>query len=223
MKFIAYNEDEGRNEFVSHVEGESRKYSALQSLLSGRKLEQEEVESLKEFKEVQQFLDSPVGDASEAKLKKVFAAAIIIANEQGTLPFSINAKSPIAIASAVDEGLNRVKLSYKLANEYLDAIEVADKLIDATVARVITVADKVIERGVPVVLNRVCDLISKVYPPASVFVPVIKNAEKFIVPAAKAAVRKGLDYVAEGAKTVVRSVAKGLVKAGKKLASWLGL
>ena len=183
MKFIAYNEDEGRNEFVSHVEGESRKYSALQSLLSGRKLDQEEVESLKEFKEVQQFLDSPVGDASEAKLKKVFAAAIIIANEQGTLPFSINAKSPIAIASAVDEGLNRVKLSYKLANEDLDAIEVADKLIDATVARVITVADKVIERGVPVVLNRVCDVIVKVYPPASVFVPVIKNAEKFIVPA----------------------------------------
>ena len=29
--------------------------------------------------------------------------------------------------------------------------------------------------------------------------------------------------MAEGAKTVVRSVAKGLVKAGKKLASWLGL
>ena len=155
-------------------------------------------------------------------MKKTFTAAIIIANEQGTLPFSIEDKSPIAIASAVDEGLNRVKFSYKLANEDLDAIEVADKLIDATVARVITVADKVIERGVPVVLNRVCDVIAKVYPPASVFVPVIKNAEKFIVPAAKAAVRKGLNYVAEGAKTVVRSVAKGLVKAGKKLASWLG-
>ena len=207
MKFIAYNEDEGRNEFVSHVEGESRKYSALQSLLSGRKLEQEEVESLKEFKEVQQFLDSPVGDASEAKLKKVFATAIIIANEQGSLPFSIEDKSPIAIASAVDEGLNRVKLSYKLANEDLDAIE----------------ADRVIERGVPVVLNRVCDVIAKVYPPASVFVPVIKNAEKFIVTAAKAAVRKGLNYVAEGAKMVVRSVAKGLDKARKKLISWLEL
>ena len=105
----------------------------------------------------------------------------------------------------------------------MDVIEVADMLIDATVARVVTVADKVIERGVPVVLNRVCDLISKVYPPATVFVPVIKSAEKFIVTAAKVAVRKGLKYVAEGAKTVVRSVAKGLVKAGKKLASWLGL
>ena len=50
MKFIAYNEDEGRNEFGTHIEAESRKYSALQSLLSGRELEKEEVESLKEFK-----------------------------------------------------------------------------------------------------------------------------------------------------------------------------
>lgn len=222
MKFIAYNEDECRNEFGTHIEGESRKYSALQSLLAGRELDKEEVESLKEFKVVQQFLDSPVGDASEAKIKKVFAAAIIAANEKGILPFSINDKSPIAIASAVDEGLNRVKLSYKLAKEELDVIEVADKLIDATVARVITVADKVIERGVPVVLNHVCDLITKVYPPASVFVPVIKNAEKYIVTAAKVAVRKGLKYVAEGAKTVVRSVVKGVVKVGKKLVSLLG-
>lgn len=222
MKFIAYNEDEGRNEFGAHVEGESRKYSALQSLLSGRELEKEEVESLKEFKVVQLFLDSPVGDASEAKIKKVFAAAIIAANEKGILPFSINDKSPIAIASAVDEGLNRVKLSYKLAKEELDVIEVADKLIDATVARVITVADKVIERGVPVVLNRVCDLISKVYPPATVFVPVIKSAEKFIVTAAKVAVRKGVKYVAEGAKTVVRSVVKGVAKVGRKVLSWCG-
>lgn len=222
MKFIAYNEDEGRNEFGAHVEGESRKYSALQSLLSGRELEKEEVESLKEFKVVQQFLDSPVGDASEAKIKKVFAAAIIAANEKGILPFSINDKSPIAIASAVDEGLNRVKLSYKLAKEELDVIEVADKLIDATVARVITVADKVIERGVPVVLNRVCDLISNVYPPATVFVPVIKSAEKFIVTAAKVAVRKGVKYVAEGAKTLVRSAAKGIAKVSRKVLSFIG-
>lgn len=93
MKFIAYNEDEGRNEFGTHIEGESRKYSALQSLLSGRELEKEEVESLKEFKVVQQFLDSPVGDASEAKLKKVFAAAIITANEQGTLPFLLKTRA----------------------------------------------------------------------------------------------------------------------------------
>ena len=221
MKYTEYNEDAGRNEFGAHIEGESRKYSALQSLLAGRELDKEEVESLKEFKVVQQFLDSPVGDASEAKLKKVFAAAIITANEQGTLPFPIEDKSPITIASAIDEGLNRVKLSYKLTKEELDVIEVADMLIDATVARVVAVADKVIERGVPVVLDNLCKVIARVYPPATVFVPVIKAAEKYIVPIAKMAVRKGLSVVAEGAKSFIRSTVKTLKNGVKKFASWL--
>ena len=223
MKYIAYNEDAGRNEFGTHLESESRKYSALQSLLAGKLLEKEEVESFREFKVVQLFLDSPVGDASEVKLKKLFAAAVIEAQEQGTLPFSLADKSPIAIASAIDEGLNRVKLAYKLSQEELDVVEVADKLIDATVARVITVVDKVIERGVSVVLDKLCAVIGKVYPPAMVFVPVIKEAEKYIVPIAKLAVRKGLSVVAEGAKSIVRSAAKGLVNAGKKVLSFLGL
>ena len=35
MKFTAYNEDEGRNEFGTHIEGESRKYSALRHYCLG--------------------------------------------------------------------------------------------------------------------------------------------------------------------------------------------
>lgn len=221
MKYTEYNEDIGRNEFGTHLENESRKYSALQSLLAGKLLDEQEVKSLREFKVVQQFLDSPIGDASEAKLKKVFAAAVIGAQEQGTLPFSLADKSPIAIASAIDEGLNRIKFSYKLSQEELDVVEVADMLIDATVARVVTVADKVIERGVPVVLDKLCTVIAKVYPPATVFVPVIKAAEKYIVPIAKMAVRKGISVLAEGAKTVVRSAVKAVKNGVKKFASWL--
>ncbi len=220
MKYTEYNEDAGRNEFGTNLESESRKYSALQSLLAGKLLE--EAESLREFKGVQHFLDSPVGDASEAKLKKVFAAAVIRAQELGILPFSLADKSPIAIASAIDEGLNRVKLAYKVSNEELDVVEVADKLIDATVARVITVADKVIERGVPVVLDKLCKVIARVYPPATVFVPVIKTAEKYIVPFAKLAVRKGLSVVAEGAKSFVRSAVKTFKKVGRKVLSLIG-
>lgn len=221
MKYTEYNEDTGRNEFGTHLENESRKYSALQSLLAGKLLDEQEVKSLREFKVVQQFLDSPIGDASEAKLKKVFAAAVIGAQEQGTLPFSLADKSPIAIASAIDEGLNRIKFSYKLSQEELDVVEVADMLIDATVARLVTVADKVIERGVPVVLDKLCTVIAKVYPPATVFVPVIKAAEKYIVPIAKMAVRKGISVLAEGAKTVVRSAVKAVKNGVKKFASWL--
>ena len=36
MKYTEYNEDAGRNEFGTHLESESRKYSALQSLLAGK-------------------------------------------------------------------------------------------------------------------------------------------------------------------------------------------
>lgn len=53
MKYTEYNEDAGRNEFGAHLESESRKYSALQSLLAGKLLEKDEVESLREFKFVQ--------------------------------------------------------------------------------------------------------------------------------------------------------------------------
>ena len=48
------------------------------------------------------------------------------------------------------------------------------------------------------------------------------HPKKYIVTAAKVAVRKGLKYVAEGAKTIARSGAKGIAKVGKKLVSLLG-
>ena len=50
MKYTEYNEDAGRNEFGAHLESESRKYSALQSLLAGKLLEKDEIESLRECK-----------------------------------------------------------------------------------------------------------------------------------------------------------------------------
>lgn len=217
MKFKEYNEDNGRNEFASSLSGECNKYSALQSLLTGKLLENEEVESLRESKVMQMFLDAPMGSPLEAKLKKVFAAAVITANDKGLLPFSLGDKSPIAIASAIDEGLSRMKLSYKVAQEELDVIEVADMLIDATVARVVTVADKVIERGVPIVIDIVCSYVAKVFPPATVFVPFIKQAEKFLVPAAKKIVREGLNTVAKAAKGFVRTAVKAVGKVFHKV------
>ena len=85
----------------------------------------------------------------------------------------------------------------------------------------VTVADKVIERGVPVVLDNLCKVIARVYPPATVFIPVIKAAEKYIVPIAKMAVRKGLSVVAEGAKSFIRSTVKTIKNGVKKFASWV--
>lgn len=223
MKYTEYNEDYGRAEFAHNIERECGKYSALQSLISGKELEKEDVKNLREFKVVQQFLDSPVGSPLEAKLKKVFAASSIVANEQGSLPFKLKDKSPVAIASAVDEGLNRVKLSYKVSTGEKDVTDAVDVMIDATVARAATVTDKVIERGVPIVLDKLSEVVTKIYPPAAVFTPYIKAAEKVIVPVAKVAVRKGLSFIGETAKTVVHSAVKTAKKVGRKILSWLGV
>ena len=78
-----------------------------------------------------------------------------------------------------------------------------------------------IYRRLNINLTQYCKVIAKVYPPAAVFVPVIKAAEKYIVPIAKMAVRKGLSVVAEGAKSFIRSTVKTLKNGVKKFVSWL--
>ena len=220
MVYSEYNEDYGRSEFGSFMDGELNKYNALQSLLTGKQLENEEVETLREFPIVQKFLSSPIGDQSEPTLKKVFATAIAIANEQGKLPFKIDSNS-LDLASAVDEALTRIKTSYKVTQGELDIIEAVDLQIDAIAARVVSAADNVIERAVPVALDKLCLYISKVYPPAAIFTPIIKESEKFLISAAKVAVRKGVTVLAEGAKTALRNVATYTKRISAKLKSYL--
>lgn len=220
MVYKEYNEDYGRSEFGTAVDSEFGKYNALQSLLIGKQLGDEEVQTLREFGCVQKFLDSPMGDKSEVKLKKAFSTAVVIANEVGGLPFKVE-KSPVAIASTVDEGLSRIKTAYKVAQGEMDVTDVVDHHIDAVAARVKTVADKVIEVGAPIVVDKVCKVVNKVFPPAKAVVPLIKKAERFIRPKVKAVVRKGISVVANAAKVVVRSVVNVAKKVAGKIMNWL--
>ena len=208
MKFAEYNEDYGRNEFGNQFEKEATQMTALQSLLTGNELSAEERPLIREFKTVQEFLDLPVNDKKEAVLKKMFTSSIILAKEKDVLPFNVP-DSPVEIACAVDEGLTRLKVAYQTTTGVLDSIEATDVLIDRVAVRAITVMDKVIEKGVPVVLDKLCMVMTKVYPPAKAIVPVIKSAERYITVATKVVVRKGIYTLAKAAKPIVqRTVAK---------------
>ena len=208
MKFAEYNEDYGRNEFGNQFEKEATQMTALQSLLTGNELSTEELPLIREFKTVQEFLDLPINDKKVAILKKLFTSSIIFANDKGVLPFNLP-DSPVEIASAVDEGLTRLKVAYQTATGVLDSIEATDVLIDRLAVRTITVMDKVIEKGVPMVLDKLCTVMTKVYPPANAIVPIIKNAERYITVATKVVVRKGIHALAKAAKPIVlRTVAK---------------
>ena len=196
MKFAEYNEDYGRNEFGNQFEREATQMTALQSLLLGNELTAEELPLIREFKCVKEFLDLPINDKKEAILKKLFATSIVIAKSKGLLPFEVP-ESPEAIASVIDEGLTQMKVAYKTATGELDSIEAIDVLVDRVAVRAVAIADKVIEKGIPVVLDKLCMVMTKVYPPAITVVPVIKHAERYITVATKVIVRKGIRTLAQ--------------------------
>lgn len=217
MKFEEYNEDYGRDEFRSNLGGDLNKMTALQSMLLGEELDEKETSLIREFKCVKDFLDAPMNSPQEQHLKKMFVASIVTATEKGVLPFELPDKSAVAIANIVDESLTRLKVGYQAATGQLDPIEAVDVLIDRVAARMATVLDRVIEKGVPVVLDKVCQAIAKVYPPVVCLVPVIKRMEVFVTHAVKQVCRAGVILVAKGAKSVVGSIAKGLKKLGRKV------
>lgn len=220
MKFAEYNEDYGRNEFSMQFEKEITQMTALQSLLLSNELNAEEFPMMREFKCVKEFLDLPMNDKKERILKKLFTTSIVIAKEKGQLPFELPS-TPIEIASAVDEGLTRLKVAYKTATGELDSIEAADALIDRAAVRAIAVADKIIEKGVPVVLDKLCVALTKIYPPAITLVPIIKASERYITIGTKMAVRKGINTLAKIAKPVVRKTITTVKSVAKKVMNFL--
>lgn len=220
MKFAEYNEDYGRNEFGNQFEREATQMTALQSLLLGNELTAEELPLIREFKCVKEFLDLPINDKKEAILKKLFATSIVIAKSKGLLPFEVP-ESPEAIASVVDESLTQMKVAYKTATGELDSIEAVDVLVDRVAVRAVAIADKVIEKGMPIILDKLCMVMTKVYPPAITVVPMIKHAERYITVATKVIVRKGIRTLAQAAKPIVKQVATKVKSVARKVLNFL--
>ena len=209
---------ENYGDFVKRANPAMNKMTALQTLLSGKDLSKEEVPLIKEFKVVQEYLDLPVGDKKEVILKKAFATAVTIAKDKGVLPFEVDSSEQIA--SLVDDGLTRMKVAYQTATGKMDAYQAVDALVDRVAVRVVGIADRVIEKGTPVVVDKLCKAMSK-HPYTMALVPFVKAAEKYIAPVAKAAVRVGVAAVAKAAKPILKKAVDTAKAVGKKIMSWL--
>lgn len=217
MEYAEYNEDNGRNEFGVEFDRKASQAAALQSLLLDNGIKVEESTPIRESKTVKEFLDMPVNDKREANLKKLYAAAVVVAKDKKVLPFETPDTS-VGVASAVDDGLTRMKVGYQTATGELDILEATDILIDRAAARTVAVVDKIIEKGVPFVADMLYKAVSCVFPPAKVVAPIVEKAVRYVTPRIKNFVRKGIKTVAEAAKPIVRNV----VKAGKKVLSKVG-
>lgn len=88
---------------------------------------------------IQDFLDAPLGDKKEIATKKAFAAAAVLAQEQGLLPTLPEVAE--SIAAVVDDGLARVKAAYQVGMGILDPETAIDNIIDHATARAIAFVD----------------------------------------------------------------------------------
>lgn len=209
---------ENYGDFVKRANPAMNKMTALQTLLSGKDLSKEEVPLIKKFKIVQEFLNLPMGDKKEIVLKKAFATAVTIAKDKSVLPFEVNSSEQIA--SLVDDGLTRMKVAYQTATGKMDAYQAVDALVDRVAVRVVGIADRVIEKGTPIVVDKLCKAMSK-HPYTMALVPFVKAAEKYIAPVAKAAVRVGVAAVVKAAKPILKKAVDTAKAVGKKIMSWL--
>lgn len=203
MKFTDYNKDSGKNNFANQYEKESIQLSALQSFLIGEASTFNNNSSIIESKYIKEFLETPINDKKENVLKKIITTAIYIAKSRGTLPVDLP-DTPIEIASTVDEALTHLKVAYKSAIGELDIIDATDVLIDRLTIRTIAIADKIIEKGVPIAIDTFCFALSNVCPSVRFVIPIIKSFEKHITVATKTLVIHGIKRLAETAKSIVK-------------------
>lgn len=193
----------------------STKYSALQSLLLGESVEQEDIPLLREFKCVQEFLDLPMNDPKEGELKKLFAGAVTVAAESGVLPFDLPNNTAEGIASVVDEGLNRVKTAFKVATGEISIEEAADAMIDRAAARAVALVDFALDNDVAG--NAIANVATAIYPPAEALRPIIVATVQHTAPIIKTVVHTVVPKIATAAKTVVRTAISTVKEYGKTL------
>ena len=142
--------EEAYENYGSKMDEALRKMSALESLALGKELSKSDAQTIREFKCVQDFLDSPNNSKQDNDLKKLFAQAIIAGMQSGTLPFKMpeNA-SPESIVSVIDEGLTRLKVAYQLENGLLeDEYEAQKIVVEHQAVRAATLTEMLVEKGI---------------------------------------------------------------------------
>lgn len=206
--------------YIRPVTRNLKTYSSLVSLLLGKRLRKsEEIPTRQESPFLQSYLDAPLLTTTDVSVKKAMAVAAAIAKKRKIE--GIKAESPMELASAVDEGITRMKVAYQVGKGILNSTAAAEEIIDRTAARVVSFTEKVIDAGVPIVATAITNAVTKVCPPAAVLAPIVESAVRFVGNAAKKIISKGVEIVANVAKAAVSTVVNSVKKVGRKLKKFL--
>ena len=158
---------------------------------------------LKESPSIQKFLDLPINDPQESVLKKLFAIAIIVADEKGMLPFHLPpTMTAESIASTIDESLTRIKTAYLTDEGKMNPVKATETLIEHMAARTMVAAENLVEVGMPRLIDTACNMMVSTFPETIVLVPFIKAVEPKLTSIVKEAVCSGIKSLGNMTKSI---------------------
>lgn len=156
---------------------------------------------------MQDFLEAPLVSDKDTAMKKLFAAGLNLAKDTAALPNGLKNGSPESIASFVDDGLTRIKVTYKTVKGEIPAEEGIDLLIDHSAARTMAIADALV-KTLETNVDAICNALSMAYPPAAMTIQLLKPIIKCLVtklsPKVKEAIHAGIIKASQHAKVAVR-------------------
>ena len=194
MKYENYSEDISK--FLLDSEDNIKLMTTVGSLLLGD-IKEEEIPHIKEFKCIKEFLEQPLNSPEGVALKKVFATAVICANETGVLPFHLP-ESAEEVASLVDDGLTRLKVAYQQSIGH----KAADALVDRAEARAIACVEMAVEVGVPILAEKL-ETLCLSNPKTALLTPFVRPVLTYVAEPVKKCVCEGIRCVAEVAKSTI--------------------
>ena len=173
---------------------------------------------LKESPSIQKFLDLPINDPQESVLKKLFAKAIIVADEKAMLPFHLPpAMTAESIASTIDESLTRIKTAYLVDEGQMNPVKATETLVDHMAAKTMVAAENLVEVGMPKLIDVACNMMVSAFPETVVLVPFIKAVEPKLTPIVKEAVKSGISYLGNMVKNVAKKSVSYVMEKAKQL------
>lgn len=173
---------------------------------------------LKESPSIQKFLDLPINDPQESVLKKLFAKAIIVADEKGMLPFHLPPEMTAeSIASTIDESLTRIKTAYLVDEGQMNPVKATETLVDHMAAKTMVAAENLVEVGMPKLIDVACNMMVSAFPETVVLVPFIKAVEPKLTPIVKEAVKSGISYLGNMVKNVAKKSVSYVMEKAKQL------
>lgn len=236
--------EETYNIYASKVDGSLRKMSALKSLIFSEELSGQDIQILKEFKCVQDFLTSQNNSKQEFDLKKIFAGSIIAGMEFGALPFKLpNDFTTESIVSLIDEGLTRLKVAYQQNSGLIeDEYEAQEIILEHQAVRTATFTEIAIEKGLKLAnvaidkaesktndcvdflidnSEKIFSIIGAAYPSVKPVAKVCGVVLSYFKPTMKDYANKGIKSIAKVAKTYLHSVIKETPERIKKIVKLL--